>query len=333
MIFSKNKILYKTWIIDWLYEKKHYIKTSTYSSYSNNIYNHIIPSLGNLYLNEITHKTIQDFILKLADKGRSDNTGGLSEKTIKDITIIVKSSISKAIRENIIKYIDLTFKYPKKTSKKDIYILTSYEQNKLTNYVINNLNHKNLGILISLYTGIRIGELCALKWEDINFKKSILKINKTAQRIYIKSENNTESIIIIDTPKTNNAIREIPINKTLLEILKKLKSKSNYYILTNSTKVLEPRAYRKHFNSVLKKSKMKHFKFHSLRHTFATNCITLGNDYKTVSEILGHANISITLNLYVHPRLSQKKKCINTVCKVFEEKYNKRISEIENNGS
>ena len=320
MLLKNKKILYKDWIYTWLLEKKDYIKESTYANYSNNIFNHIIPKLGNYYLNELNHKVIQDFLLELSKNGRKDNTGGLAEKTIKDITIIIKGSIKKGINENKIKHIELTFNYPKDNKENKLYVLTKREQNKITNYVLENINSRNIGLLISLYSGIRIGELCALRWEDVDFKKNCLTINKTIQRVYIKDKDKNISKVIITTPKTKNANREIPINKDFLEILKKVKSDKKHYILTGNEKYIEPRTYRKYFNKVLDELKIKHFNFHSLRHTFATNCISLGVDYKTVSELLGHANVNITLNLYVHPRYSQKKKCIDLVCKVFQEK-------------
>lgn len=320
MLLKSKKILYKDWIYTWLLEKKDYIKESTYANYSNNIFNHIIPKLGNYYLNELNHKVIQDFLLELSKNGRKDNTGGLAEKTIKDITIIIKGSIKKGINEDKIKHIELAFNYPKDNKENKLYVLTKREQNKITNYVLENINSRNIGLLISLYSGIRIGELCALRWEDVDFKKNCLTINKTIQRVYIKDKNKNISKVIITTPKTKNANREIPINKDFLEILKKVKSDKKHYILTGNEKYIEPRTYRKYFNKVLDKLKIKHFNFHSLRHTFATNCISLGVDYKTVSELLGHANVNITLNLYVHPRYSQKKKCIDLVCKVFQEK-------------
>ena len=320
MLLKSKKILYKDWIYTWLLEKKDYIKESTYANYSNNIFNHIIPKLGNYYLNELNHKVIQDFLLELSKNGRKDNTGGLAEKTIKDITIIIKGSIKKGINEDKIKHIELTFNYPKDNKENKLYVLTKREQNKITNYVLENINSRNIGLLISLYSGIRIGELCALRWEDVDFKKNCLTINKTIQRVYIKDKNKNISKVIITTPKTKNANREIPINKDFLEILKKVKSDKEHYILTSNEKYIEPRTYRKYFNKVLDELKIKHFNFHSLRHTFATNCISLGVDYKTVSELLGHANVNITLNLYVHPRYSQKKKCIDLVCKVFQEK-------------
>lgn len=323
MIIKSRKILYKDWIYTWLIEKKDYIKESTYANYSNNIFNHIIPKLGNYTLNEINHRIIQDFLLELFKSGRKDNTGGLSEKTIKDITIIVKGSIKKGINEGKIKHIELSFNYPKDNKEKSIYILTKHEQNKITNYVLDNANTKNIGFLISLYSGIRIGELCALQWKDIDFKNYKLIISKTIQRVYIKDKDKNISKVIITTPKTKNANREIPINKDFMELLKPLKTDKDNYILSNNDKYIEPRTYRKYFNKILNDLKIKHFNFHSLRHTFATNCISLGCDYKTVSELLGHANVNITLNLYVHPRYSQKKKCIDLVSKVFQEKANK----------
>lgn len=319
MFAKKNKILYSDWIYEWLIDKKEYIKESTYANYSNNIFNHIIPKLGNIYIQDLNHKTIQDFLLNLFKDGRKDGNGGLSEKTIKDITIIIKGSLRKAINEEKIRHFELTFNYPKDNKDSKIYILSKHEQNKLTNYVLENLTNRNIGLLISLYSGLRIGELCALQWNDIDFKKNILSVNKTIQRVYIKDKDNNISKVIITTPKTKNANREIPINKEFLELLKKLKTNGDDYIITGSHKYLEPRTYRKYFNKVLKQVKIKQFNFHSLRHTFATNCISLGVDYKTVSELLGHANVNITLNLYVHPRLSQKKKCIDMICKVFQE--------------
>lgn len=319
MFAKKNKILYSDWIYEWLIDKKEYIKESTYANYSNNIFNHIIPKLGNIYIQDLNHKIIQDFLLNLFKNGRKDGAGGLSEKTIKDITIIIKGSLRKAINEEKIRHFELTFNYPRDNKDSKIYILSKHEQNKLTNYVLENLTNRNIGLLISLYSGLRIGELCALQWNDIDFKKNILSVNKTIQRVYIKDKDNNISKVIITTPKTKNANREIPINKEFLELLKKLKTKGDDYIITGSSKYLEPRTYRKYFNKVLKQVKIKQFNFHSLRHTFATNCISLGVDYKTVSELLGHANVNITLNLYVHPRLSQKKKCIDMICKVFQE--------------
>jgi len=298
-------------------KKKDYIKESTYSNYSNIISNHIIPDLGNIKLSNLNNKLIQEYLINKYKTGRLDGNGGLSNKTIRDIIAVVKSSLKYAIKEEMINNINLDFTYPKIRNKDKIYIIPKKDQEKLITYIKRNENTRNLGILLSLYSGIRIGELCALQWRDIDFKNNILHINKTLQRIYIKDNKESISKIIITSPKTHNADRDIPLNKEFSEILKKYKTESDNYILSNCDKWIEPRTYRRYFKKCLNKAKVNEINFHGLRHTFATNCIKLGVDYKTVSELLGHANVNITLNLYVHPQMSQKKKCIDLICKNF----------------
>ena len=315
MLFKKKKVLYGDWLWYWMNIKKNYIKESTYSNYSNIISNHIMPELGQIKISNLNNKIIQDYLITKYKNGRLDRKGGLSNKTIRDIIAVIKSSLKYAIKEEVIDNINLDFIYPKISSKEKIYTLSKEDQNKLTSYIKANPNIKNLGILLALYSGIRIGELCALRWEDIDFKNNILHINKTLQRIYIKDDKEKISKIIITTPKTHNAEREIPISKCFANILKGYKNEANAYILSCSDKWIEPRTFRRYFNRISKKANINSINFHGLRHTFATNCIKLGIDYKTVSELLGHANINITLNLYVHPQMSQKKKCINLISK------------------
>lgn len=316
MKIKPKKIFYRELAIEWLSQKKDFVKESTYANYSNVIYNHLVPDLGDYYLSDINHDFLQQYILDKLKKGKIGENSGLSEKSVKDIMMILKSSLKYGMNQGMMNQINLEFIYPKNHIKKKLYILSRREQRKITEYAIKNLNPRNVGILISLYSGIRIGELCALKWSDIDFRNNIIHVNKTLQRIYLK-ENGEETIskIVISPPKTINSNRDIPINKDFATIIKPLKINSNFYVLTSSLECIEPRAYRKHFYKMLKDLKIKPINFHSLRHTFATNCINLGIDYKTVSELLGHSDISITLNLYVHPNLSQKKKCMNIVWK------------------
>ena len=184
---------------------------------------------------------------------------------------------------------------------------------KLISYLLQKNHEKDMGILLSLYTGIRIGELCALKWGDINFNKNYIVINKTIQRIYIK--NKKVSKLILTPPKTKNSMRIVPVNPEFIEKLKEFKKNDGYYVLTSTNSPLEPVSLRKYYYRVLRKAGISRVSFHTLRHTFASNCIRLGCDYKTVSELLGHASVNITLNIYVHSQLNQKKKCVNTVYK------------------
>lgn len=319
MLFKK-KILYKDWLWYWMQKKKDYIKESTYSNYSNIISNHIIPELGNIKLSNLNNKLIQEYLINKYKTGRLDGNGGLSYKTIRDIIAVVKSSLKYAIKEEMINNINLDFTYPKIGNKDKIYIMPKKDQERLITYIKQNEDSRSLGILLALYSGIRIGELCSLQWKDIDFKNNIMHINKTLQRIYIKDNKESVSKIIITNPKTHNAERDIPLNKGFADILKKYQTESNNYILSNCDKWIEPRTYRRYFKKCLDKAKIGQINFHGLRHTFASNCIKLGVDYKTVSELLGHANVNITLNLYVHPQMSQKKKCIDLICKNFYEK-------------
>ncbi len=318
MFKLSRKIYYRDWIYQWLQIQKDYIKESTYANYSNAVFNHIIPKLGHYSIDKLNHNILQEFLIDMFYNGRKDGKGGLSEKSVKDLATILKCSIKKAINCELISPINLDFNYPKENIKNKIYILSKSEQNKLKEYTLNEIDNRKLGIIISLYTGIRIGELCALQWKDINFKKGYLTISKTIQRVYIKEKNKNYSKILISTPKTANANRDIPLSTPLIQLLNSVKGKSNHYLLSGTDKYIEPRTYRKYFNKVLKETKISHINFHSLRHTFATNCIKIGADYKTVSELLGHSNVNITLNLYVHPEMSQKKKCIRMIAKDLE---------------
>lgn len=294
---------YKSYIYKWLINKKDYIKESTYANYSNIIFNYIIPKLGNYNTKKINYNVVQEFITFLYNHKK------LSVKTIKDVISVVKMSL-KDFSYNFINY---KFSYPKEKEIKKVNILSKEEQNKIVKYIFDNINYKNMGILLSLTLGIRIGELCALKWDDIDLDNETININKTIQRIYTKDFKKIKTKILISNPKSLNSNRIIPLNADLINLFCKLKNHNNYYFLTGNENYIEPRNYRNYFNKVLEDLNIKHYKFHTLRHTFATNCIELGFDYKVVSEILGHSNINTTLNIYVHPKLSLKKECIKSI--------------------
>ena len=282
---------------NWLLEKKNYIKEQSYVKYHNVISNNIIPLLGKYRINKITQDVLDNYF-------QSSYFCYLSLSTQNTIYYIIKSSINNK---------KISFeKYTIKKPKCKINYLTNKEEKILIDYILNNINLNNLGILICLYTGIRIGEVCSLKWGDIDFVNNTISINRTSQRISNVSDREiSKTKIIVTTPKSINSIRTIPIGISVIDILKSYCSNKDCYILTGTNNPKDTRVYEKHFERLLIKCNLRKINFHSLRHTFATRCIESGIDIKSLSEILGHSNYSVTLNIYVHSSIDQKRRSID----------------------
>lgn len=295
----------------WKVDKKQYVKKSSYSAYMLLIENHLSPAFGNMY--NVEETDVQSFVFKKLEEG-------MSHKSIKDILIVLKMILKFGAKNNFLNYKQFDIQFPTERERQDIEVLSKINQIKIMNYVQEHFTFQNLGIYICLSAGIRIGEICALTWEDIDTDSGIISIRKTIQRIYIIEDNNKHTELVIDTPKTKNSIRDIPMSKDLLKMLKPVKKivNSTFFVLTNDTKPTEPRTYRNYYKKLMGKLNMPDLKFHGLRHSFATRCIESNCDYKTVSVILGHSNISTTLNLYVHPNMEQKKKCIDQMFKMLK---------------
>ena len=288
---------------EWLKYKKNTVKKSTYYNYSYSVAKYLYPSFAGKNITKI--KNYNNFIEELSDT--------LSPKTVRDIVTKLKEIINFYEEEHNTKLNIKKMSLPK-MNKKEIQILSNKEKQKLEKYCIQQNDLKSLGILICLNTGLRVGEVCALRWENVDFETRRIHVEKTIERIYSKEENKT--IVIIDTPKSITSVRTIPINSKLYNILKQIrgKSKKTDFVLTGSSEhYVEPRNYQYHFKEILKRSKVKKYKFHTLRHTFATNCIEAGMDIKSLSEILGHADVSITLNIYVHSSDKIKRKYLEKI--------------------
>lgn len=288
---------------EWLKYKKNTVKKSTYYNYSYSVAKYLYPSFAGKNITKI--KNYNNFIEELSDT--------LSPKTVRDIVTKLKEIINFYEEEHNTKLNIKKMSLPK-LNKKEIQILSNKEKQKLEKYCIQQNDLKSLGILICLNTGLRVGEVCALRWENIDFETRRIHVEKTIERIYSKEGNKT--IVIIDTPKSMTSIRTIPINSKLYNILKQMrgKCKKTDFVLTGlSDHYVEPRNYQYNFKEILKKSKIKRYKFHTLRHTFATNCIEAGMDIKSLSEILGHADVSITLNIYVHSSDKAKRKYLEKI--------------------
>lgn len=266
--------------------------------------NHLLPYFGDKY--EVEESDVQKFVFEKLEQG-------LSQKTIMDILIVLKMILKFGVKHRYLSCREIEIKFPTQRENEGLEVLSHSNQRKIMDYIEKNFTFKNLGIYICLSTGLRIGELCALTWDDIDEDNGVILVRKTIQRIYVIDDVKKRTELIIDTPKTKNSIRDIPMTSDLIKIIKPIKKIVNneYYVLTNDIKPTEPRTYRNYYKRFMKKFDIPDLKFHGLRHSFATRCIEGKCDYKTVSVILGHSNISTTLNLYVHPNLEQKKKCIN----------------------
>ena len=292
----------------WKEYKRPYVKQSTMAAYVLILENHILPTFGED--NSLPEQSVQAFVLHKIESG-------LSTKSVKDILIVLKMVMKFGVKKEWMTYYEWDIKYPPSSENKVLDVLSVTNHRKILNHIQSHLTFMGLGIYISLRTGLRIGEICALKWSDINVTDGILTVNRTIERIYIIEGEKKHTELVINTPKTKNSCREIPMNKELLGMLKPLKKVVNddYYILTNDERPTEPRTYRNYYKRLMEKLDIPKLKYHGLRHSFATRCIEVGCDYKTVSVLLGHSNISTTLNLYVHPNMEQKKRCIDKVFK------------------
>lgn len=294
----------------WKEDKRQYVKRSTFAAYTLLIENHILPSFGEMAF--VEEQDVQAFVLQKLDEG-------LSQKTIKDILIVLKMVLRFGIKNRMIEYRQIDIKFPTERNKRSIDILSRSHQKQIMEYIQSHFTFKNLGIYICLSAGIRIGEICALTWDDLDVENGIIHVRKTIQRIYMIDGDRKHTEVILDTPKTKNSIREIPMTRDLLKMIRPIKKivNGNFYILTNESTPTEPRTYRNYYKQLMQTLGLPSMKFHGLRHSFATRCIESKCDYKTVSVLLGHSNISTTLNLYVHPNMEQKKKCMEQMSKLL----------------
>ena len=306
----------KEWLDIWLNKyTKFAVKLRTYERYKYIIEKHIIPKLGEFDLDDLSAVTLQDYVLSELESGNLISSKGLANNSVIGIVNVLKSAL-KLAKSLEISALDNSnkIKLPMATEK-PVTAFEKWEQEKLEKYCLSSNKTNYLGIIICLYTGIRLGELLALTWNDIDLKSGIMTISKTAYRI----KQNGKPQVVIDKPKTKNSSRLIPLPKQLLEILKRAKriSKSDFVLSTRTGGIVGTRAYQKTYERILKKLEIPYKNFHSLRHTFATRAIEMGMDVKTLSEILGHKNPVITLQRYTHSMLSYKTEMMNKMGKML----------------
>ncbi|MCL2164310.1 MAG: site-specific integrase [Oscillospiraceae bacterium] len=295
----------------WLDNKRVKLKESSYSTYYQVIHGHIIPYFKSNKPSYLTSDTVNQFVKDKLDHGRLDGKGGLSPKRVSDILAVLLQVIQYGKKKGAVADFDDDDINSPKIEAVELPVLTAEEQNNLLDYGKSDLDHKKLGVLIALYTGIRLGELCALQWKDINFSEGVLSITKTLQRIKDTDPNSVKKTkMVIDTPKSKKSIREIPLPTYLLCLLKqweKEQPRANY-VLSGKAKYVDPRVYQDNFKDYLKQAEVQEeYTIHSLRHTFATNAVARGFDIKNLSELLGHSSVRFTLEKYVHGSMDTKR--------------------------
>lgn len=298
----KNKSCFEYWLLEWLDYKHAIVKNSTYMKYRNSINKHIIPKLGSFDIKTLDNNIVQKFI----NQKLSAEKCSLSPKSVKELVNIIKNTLAYAENYGFQSKCKCELLIVR-NSFKPIRVLNKNEEKALLNTLESDTDIFKLGILISLLTGVRIGELCALRWEDVDFKECVITVNRTMQRVQVEGKDN-KTEIIITTPKTNASIRQIPIPKMLVDYIIGFKSSNDQYILTNKNgNYIEPRVMQYKFKKYIQIAGISDANFHALRHTFATRCIEAGVDVKVLSEVLGHSKVNITLDRYVHNSIDYKK--------------------------
>ena len=292
----------------WKQEKQNTVKKSTYFNYCMLLQKNLMPLLESN--KNLDNKIVQDYVLNL-------NKQGLSIKSCKCIMVVLNNILRYGAENDYFNYKKFKIKYPSNTEKSETLILTKQQHKQVLDYISSNFTFKNLGIYLCLTGGLRIGEVCALTWQDIDIEKQVITVKKTLQRIYSQEDEKLRTVVFLDTAKTINSQREVPLSSSAVKLLKSIMKfvNLNYYVLSNNEKPIEPRCYRNYYKRFMKMLNLPSVKFHSLRHTFATRCVESSCDYKTLSCRLGHSNITTTLNLYAHPNLEQKRKVINKMLK------------------
>ena len=303
---------YIDWLIQWL---ENYIRPSvkvrTYERYKLIVEQHIKDKIGGVELSDLSPLILQPLITELLQGGNKKTGKGLSASSVNAVISVIQSSLKTAHFLGLTKeYTADKLKRPK-LKEKPVECFSLAEQKQIEHAILNGKKDKLYGIILCLYSGLRIGELIALQWTDIDFTKGILTVSKSCH--------DSKNGLIIDEPKTSTSRRMIPLPKQLLPILRSVKKRSaSPFVVSSNGKPVSVRSYQRSFELLLKKMKIPHKGFHSLRHTFATRALECGMDVKTLSEILGHKNPTVTLNRYAHSLMEHKADMMNRLGKLLQ---------------
>lgn len=314
----QNNLTFGQVAVLWKEHKREVVKHSTFCAYALTLKVHLLPTFGNA--DGISESQAQQFVF---DKLRA----GLSCKSVHDIVAVMKSVVRFGAKHGIFPAETWDISYPRSTAAKKLPVLSLADHKRLLNTLLAAPTTQNIGVLVALCTGMRMGEVCALRWDHVDFKSRTIIVDGTFGRVYDCETRSTDHYI--SSPKTRSSNREIPVSSQLLSALRKVRRLQIYgeYVVGNGLAPKDPRNYRETFVRMLRRMGIPRIVFHGLRHTFATRCIESGCDVKTVSAILGHSNVATTLNLYVHPDLGQKKRCIERLGRYMAEASRRLIQD------
>jgi len=291
----------------WLKDSQLSLKGASVYRYENLLNTHILPAFGNQRIDQITGTDINAFLATKLMSGRVDGKGGLSPTYVRSIMLVMKAVLAYAAENRMCVPLQSKISKPQPIAK-DLPVLTQNEQKLLVNMCMTQIDETKVCVLLSLYAGLRIGEICALEWEDIDLDNRLIHVRKTVSRVSGTGENMVRSTLVISQPKTIASFRDIPICSWLVPVLKQLHStRRSAFVASSYAGFVSPRTFDYRYHKLLRTAGIQTINYHALRHTFATRCIEAGVDVKTLSELLGHTDASITLNTYVHSSMERKR--------------------------
>ncbi len=303
----------------WFQAAKPRIKESTANKYESVLRLHLFPALGDIALQEFSDQLIEEHCQTLLCCGGKKKTG-LSARTVLGVLFVLRGVLRFAVQSGQPVSCDARSIHIR-SKKKEKRILSRGEQERLCRHLISDRNAYHMGILVSLFTGLRIGEVCALRWEDISLREKTIRVCRTMQRVREQAESEKKTKILVSAPKSASSVRTIPMPDILVRLIEEYQnhtgSTSGYFLSLPGKKHLDPRTLQNRFQQALKESGISKRNFHALRHTFATRCVELGFDVKSLSEILGHSSVNLTMNLYVHPTMELKKQNMKRLSALF----------------
>lgn len=302
----------------WLSEMALTLKDSSRNKYEDILRHYIVPELGEAEFSEVSNQRILDFVNNLLARG-GVRKQGLAPSTVSEILSVLNGIRIYAMQR------DYAVRFSPecvglKRAQGDIRVFSIEEEELLVHYLEEHMDFSTLGILVCLFTGIRVGELCAMKWDDISLSERNMHISKTMQRLRTSGLDGSRTEVKIQEPKSACSVRTIPLPGILMRHLEKYHLPGTFLLTGKSSQYVEPRTMQNRFKKTLLACGISDANFHTTRHTFATRCIELGFDVKTLSEILGHANVAITMNRYVHPSMALKAEHMERLSELFTVK-------------